>query len=88
MSSLTRLLEMVTGKASFYLTIGGKPAVEILFHDEKKEIIAQIKNPVLAVELGLHELAAGGRGGSYILEKIKAAGYKVKVKYKIFEIEL
>jgi hypothetical protein len=88
MSSLTRLLEMVTGKARFYLTIGGKPAVEIILHDEKKEIVAEIKNPVLAVELGLHELAAGSKSGGYLLEKIKAAGYKVKVKYKIFEIEL
>jgi hypothetical protein len=88
MSMITDILEIMTGKVHFYLSVGRKPAIEIFLHDERKEIVAEIKNPVLAFELGLHELAKGKGSGGYVLEKIKDAGYKVKVKYKMFELEL
>jgi hypothetical protein len=88
MSTITDILEIMTGKVHFYLTVGKIPAVEIILHDERKEIVAEIKNPVLAVELGLHGLAKSKGSGSYVIKKIKAAGYRVKVKYKMFEIEL
>lgn len=88
MSLITSMLEVFTGKVHFYLSVGGKPAVEIIIHDEKKEIIAEIKNPLLALELGLQQIATKKKVDSYVLDRIRDAGYKVKVKYKIFEMEL
>jgi hypothetical protein len=86
MSIIKNILEMIQGKVHFYLFVGGSPAIEIILHD--KEIIADIKNPILALELGLHQLGGKKQFSSSILDKVKEAGYKVKVRYKIFEIEL
>ncbi|MBN2330916.1 MAG: hypothetical protein JXC85_03805 [Candidatus Aenigmarchaeota archaeon] len=83
---MTNILEMMQGKVHFYLFVGGSPAIEIKIHN--KEIIAEIKNPLLALELGIHQLATNRKSDSYILKQAKKAGYKVRVKYKMLEIEL
>jgi hypothetical protein len=86
MSLVKEIFKMISGKAHFYLYVSGKPAVEIILH--KREIIADIKNPILAIELGLHSLGKKGKLNSYLLRMIKAAGFKVKVKYKMLELEI
>jgi hypothetical protein len=86
MGMMRNLLEMMQGKVHFYLFVGGSPAIEIIVHN--KEIIADIKNPLLALELGIHQFANRGKSDSYILKQAKKAGYKIKVKYKMLEIEL
>lgn len=86
MSVMRNIFEMMSGKMHFYLFVGGSPAIEIKMHN--KEIIAEIKNPLLALELGLHQFATNRKSDSYILDQAKKAGYKVKVKYKMLEIEL
>ncbi len=86
MSNFRNLLEMIQGKVHFYLYVGGSPAVEIIMRD--KEIIADIKNPILALELGIQQFATSRKKDSYILDQAKKAGYKIRVKYKMIEIEL
>ncbi len=86
MSLIRDLLEIMTGKAHLYLSVGGTPAVEIILHG--KEIVAEIKNPLLAMELGLEYALNRKKGDHYILKQIKAAGYKVKVKYMMLEFEI
>jgi hypothetical protein len=89
MSLITRALEILQGRVRLYLSIGGVPAVEIVIRDKEKEIVAEIKNPVLALELGVQQFAKGrNKRDSYVLKMIKAAGYKVKVKYKMLEFEV
>ena len=86
MSLIRNILEMVQGKVHFYLYVGGSPAVEIIMRN--KEIIAEIKNPLLALELGLQQFATNMKSDSYIIDQAKKAGYKIKVKYKMLEIEM
>ena len=86
MSLITDILEIIEGKVHFYLSVGGKPAVEIIMKD--KEIVAEIKNPLLAIELGIQQLATKEKRDSYVLQRVKDAGYKIKVKYKMLEFEL
>ena len=86
MSLMRNILEMVNGKFHFYLYVGNSPAVEIILRN--REIIADIKNPLLAMELGLKQLGKGPSLNSYILKQVKSAGFKVKVKYKMFELEI
>lgn len=92
MSLLESVLETVFGKVHFMVMVGNKPAIELKMED--KNIIVDIKNPVLAIELGLEELVISRddknekSGAGRILEKLKKAGYKITVKYKIFELEI
>ncbi len=88
MSLITSILELVSGRMHFYLSVGGRPAIEIILRDEEKEIVAEIKNPVLALELGLQQISTAKKFDSYMLDRVKDAGYKIKVKYKMFEFEL
>jgi hypothetical protein len=88
MSMITSILEILTGKIHIYLSVGGSPAVEIVIRDKEKEIVADIKNPILAIELGLQQIATKKKMDSYVLNRIKDAGYKIKVKYKMLEMEI
>lgn len=86
MSNVKDMFGLLSGKVHFYLSVGGTPAVEIILRE--KEIIAEIKNPILALELGIQQLATRRKKDSYILNKLKASGYKIKIKYKVFELEV
>lgn len=70
------------------IMVGNKPAIEVKLHD--REIIIDVKNPVLAIELGLEEYFGDVKNkprGS-LRKKLKSMGYKIKIKYKIFELDL
>jgi hypothetical protein len=79
MSLLEEILESVFGKVHFMVLVGNRPALEIKLRD--KEIVVDIKNPILAVEFGLEELLET-RGKEHPDSALK------KLKYKIFELEL
>ncbi len=86
---LEEILERLFGKVHIYVTVGNKPALEVIFEDSK--IIIDIKNPVLAIEAGLDQMLA--RKGdmdfsSRRLEGLKKLGYKIIIKYKMLEFEL
>lgn len=80
-----KILEKLTGEVHFYIFVGDNPAVEIKITED--EIILEIKNPLLAAELALDELLHRKKTPAG-LEKIKDMGYKIKIKYKMVEMEL
>ena len=55
---------------------------------KNKTILVDIKNPMAAIDMGLLDLLKGKIKGSGSLKKLKDAGFKIKVKYKLFEFEL
>jgi hypothetical protein len=88
MSLLESILETIFGKVHFMILVGNKPAIEVKLHD--RDIIIDVKNPILAIELGLEEYFGDMKNkpkGS-LLKKLKSMGYRIKVKYKFFELDL
>ena len=51
-------------------------------------MLIEIKNPILALEMGLQHVGKASKLNSYVIRMAKAAGYKVKIKYKFLEFEL
>lgn len=86
MSILKDILEVFQGRLRLHLRLDGKPAADIVL--TPREVIVDIQNPLLALELGIKNIGKENPINSYILKMAKAAGYRIKVKYKIFEIEL
>jgi hypothetical protein len=80
-------LQRISGRVHFVVLIKDRPALEIKLKD--KNIIVDIKNPVLALTLGMEEFMKhkGGKEISFVKE-LKRIGYNVKIKYKMFEFEL
>ena len=83
---ITDILEVFKGRLRFHMFLEGKPAVDIVL--QAGEVVIDIKNPILALEMGMHHMGEKSKTNSYVLDMIKKAGWKVKVKYKIFEMEL
>ncbi len=86
MSLITDTLEIFRGRLRLHLFVDGKSAVDVVI--TPGETIIEIKNPILALEMGLQHMGKKKGISSYILKAIKAAGYKVKVKYKLIEFEI
>lgn len=89
MGLLEALLKKTFGKVHIMVTVGSKPAIEVIFEDN--EIILDIKNPVLAMEAGLDQMLTRRKEfttSSKRLEGLKKMGYKIKIKYKNLEYEL
>jgi hypothetical protein len=86
MSFITDVLELFKGRLRFHLAVDGKPAADILV--TPGEAIVEIKNPLLALELGVQQIGKKPGLRSYVLKAVKAAGYRVKIKYKMLEFEL
>ena len=86
MGLLSDILMGIRGRIHFYIALDNKPAEEITLHD--KEITAEIKNPLLALEIGFEELLSRERKDASTLKRIKSMGYKVKLKYKLLEFDL
>jgi len=85
MSILSSILENLVGDVHFYVEVGNKPAAEIKLIG--KEILVEIKNPLLAAEAGLKQFTSKS-GSSVSLEKLKKMGYKIKIKYGPLEVDL
>jgi len=89
MGLLETILNRTFGKVHIMVTVGKKPAVEILFRDS--EIILDVKNPILAAEAGLDQMLSRHHQlttSSKRLNGLKNMGYKIKLKYKNLEYEL
>ncbi len=87
MSILEEIFRSIVGRLHFRVYLGKAPAADIELKD--KNIIVNIIHPLIAIELGVEELLSrkGGKDVSMI-EKLKAAGYKIKIRYKMFELDL
>ncbi len=86
MSKITDILEMLDGRLRFNLAFEGKPAIDIVLNP--MEIVIEVKDPIVALEIGIQQIGKKRGVSKYIIQAIKAAGYKVKVKYKVLEFEL
>ena len=87
MDIFAEIFKTIVGRAHFMIYMRNSPAAEIELND--KEILVSIVNPIAAVELGLEEfLSKKGVQDIEAIRKIKEAGYRIKVKYKMLEMEL
>jgi hypothetical protein len=81
------MIEKFFKKASVVIMMDKTPAVEICY--KKGEFIIDVKNPLLLMGLGLDlDLLKKDNKKSVIRKAIKNMGFKIKLKYKMFEIEL
>ena len=85
MPIFSELLKNVSGKATLSININGKEAFDVLV--DEKEITVDVKDPFALLEFGLGEIMKK-KGKSRTVQKLKDAGFKVKVKYKLFKVEL
>ena len=87
MDILADIFKTLMGKAHFMIYMGNAPAAEIEVKD--KEVTVNIVNPVAAVELGIEEfLSRKGAEDIEIINRIKEAGYRIRIKYRSLEMEL
>lgn len=67
--------------------LGKAPAAEIELKD--KDIIINIIHPIIALELGIEEfLSRKGQKDIHMLKRLRKMGYKLKIRYKWFEVDL
>ena len=87
MDFVADILRTILGRIHFMIYLGKSPAAEIEIID--KNIVVHILNPLIALELGIEELfSKKGKKDINMLENIRKSGYKIKIKYKMFEIDL
>ena len=87
MEILAEILKTLIGRAHFMIYVGKNPAAEIEIKD--KVIVVDIVNPIAAVGLGIEEfLSRKGTQDIDMIKKIGEAGYKIKIKYKMLEMDL
>jgi hypothetical protein len=82
------LIENFFKKASVVVMIDKTPAVEVSC--KKGEIVIDVKNPLLLMGLGLdlNMIKKKDEKRSVIRKAIKEMGFKLKLRYKFFEIDL
>jgi hypothetical protein len=85
MSILREVLKDLTGDVHFYVTVGDSPAAEVKLRG--KEILVEIKNPLLAMEAVIKQLLSKPKN-KIRLQKLKTLGYRIRIKYKLLEVDL
>lgn len=87
MGLIEDILKHVSGKADFSLDIEGKPAAEIKV--DGKKVTIEVRNPSVALEFAGKRLFQGkGIGESKTLGRLKKAGFTIKAKYGMLEIDI
>ncbi|HLD41922.1 MAG TPA: hypothetical protein VJB06_02715 [archaeon] len=79
----SELLKNVSGKASASINISGKEVLAVSL--DGKEITIDVKDPFAVLDFGLDRLKTGKSG---TVQKLKDSGFKIKLKYKMFKVEL
>ena len=82
------LIKKFFEKANVIVEIDGKPSVDIRL--QKDTIVIDVKHPLALMGLGLDlDMLKRDKGKDSVIRKtIKDLGYKIKLKYKFFEIDL
>ena len=88
MDSRKEMVEKFFKKASLVVMIDDSPAVELGY--KNGSIIIDIKNPILLMSLGLDMDLLKKRDSkkSVFRKMLKDMGFKIKLRYKFFEIDL
>lgn len=85
MTLLEHFLKDVPEDVEITISIKKKPIAEVTL--EGKEVIIDVKNPILAVETVLKQISSGGLQ-SLTLDRLKEMKYKVKVRWKGLSFDL
>jgi hypothetical protein len=85
------MIENFFKRGSIIIDVDGSPAAEVKL--KKDVILIEVKNPILLMSLGLdldmiHMSFGKDKGKSVIRKVIKDMGYKIKLRYKLFELDL
>ena len=83
---ISEYLSTLKGEVDFTFEMDKKEILSVKIKD--KDVLVGIKNPMAAIDMGLLDLLKGKIKGSGSMKKLKDAGFKIKVKYKLFEFEL
>lgn len=87
MNILEEIFRSIVGRVHFMIYMGKSPAAEIELKD--KDIIVHIIHPIIALELGIEEFfSRKGEKDIQMIERLRKMGYKIRIKYKWFEIDL
>jgi|GEM_PF-1136045 len=87
MNILGEIFRSIVGRVHFMIYLGKAPAAEIELKD--KDIIVNIIHPIIALELGIEEfLSRKGEKDIQMIKRLKGMGYKLKIKYKWFEVDV
>jgi hypothetical protein len=87
MNIFEEIFRSIVGRVHFMLYLGKAPAAEIELVD--KDIIVNIIHPVIALELGIEEfLSRKGDKDLQMIKRLKKMGYRLKIKYKWFEVDI
>ena len=87
MNILGEIFRSIVGRVQFMVYLGKAPAAEIELID--KDIVVKIIHPIIALELGIEEfLSRKGEKDLQMVNKLRKMGYKVKIRYKWFEVDL
>ena len=83
---ISEYLSTLKGEVDFTFEMDKKEILSVKIKD--KDVLVGIKNPMAAIDMGLLDLLKGKIKGSGSMKNLKDAGFKIKVKYKLFEFEL
>lgn len=87
MPLIADILKSVGGSANCSINIKGKEAAVISL--EGKELLLDVKDPFAFMDLGLIGHFMKGRGSSSgAIGRLKEAGFRVRLKYKGFKVDL
>ncbi|MBI4163443.1 MAG: hypothetical protein HY512_01155 [Candidatus Aenigmarchaeota archaeon] len=84
---LSEILKTLSGKGDLTISADGKPLLFVSLNG--KEIKVDVKDAFALVQMGIAgDILKGGGKKSEKLQKLKDAGFKIKIKYKLFEFEI
>ena len=84
--SISDILKSISGSGEAAVSVNNKPLLNVSL--KNKEIKIDVKDPFAIVEMGLAGRLLKGGSKSEKMQKLKDAGFKIKIKYKLFEFEL
>ena len=85
MGLFSDVLKNVGGKATLSIKAKNKEILEVSV--EGKEITVDVKDPFAVLDLGVEEILKK-KGDSRTIKKLKDSGFKIKLKYKMFKVDL
>ena len=83
---LADVIKSLSGNAEMTLSLDGSDFLVV--HAKGKEMTIEVKDPLKAMEMGLHKFLEGKKSGSGLKQLLKDLGFRIKVKYSIFELEI
>ena len=86
--NVMEFLKSLSGKATMTLLVDGSTIAKVNLKD--KDITVEVKDPVKAMEMGFHKLLNSRKEDEKksVRKALKLLGFRIKLKYSIFEMEV